>query len=134
MFFNSSLIEIPLDKEHLEIGDSVIAKYSDDNRWYRGVIMSFKITDEDTKKRRRSSLKERELEYEVLYIDFGSKEWVKMEKLRPVKETFFELPIETLPCCLADVDPIGKCFALAFSYPHSVYYVNVMQPLVSRFL
>ena len=47
-------------------------------------------------------------EYEIVHVDFGSSEWVKHDAIQPVVEKFFELPMETLPCCLADIEPMGE--------------------------
>ncbi|XP_057313217.1 uncharacterized protein LOC130654621 isoform X2 [Hydractinia symbiolongicarpus] len=74
------------------VGMCVVARFSVDNRWYRGIIVS---TNPD-----------KHIEYNVLHVDFGSSEWVTVEKLLPVYKVFCELPMETIPCCLADVEPL----------------------------
>ncbi len=83
----------------------MIVKFSEDKKWYRGVIKHFKVPDKGIARR---SITDDEFVYNVLHVDFGSSEWVGPSEIRPVVETFFELPIETLPCCLAGISPMGK--------------------------
>ena len=103
------LSEFPIPDTRLDIGNAVVVKYSEDGNWYRAVIKHLRIPDtgkDSYTEQPRSSGSQ--FEYEVLHVDFGSSEWVKHENIRPVVEKFFELPMATLPCCLADIEPMGK--------------------------
>ena len=46
--------------------------------------------------------------YNVLYVDYGNNAVVASSKILPVCDKFCELPMETIPCCLADVSPTSR--------------------------
>ena len=69
---------------------AVVARFSEDDKWYRALV----ITKRDGN------------EFNVLHVDFGSNEWTKEDCLLPICEQFCELPMETIPCCLADIQPL----------------------------
>ncbi|XP_064604917.1 uncharacterized protein LOC135470098 [Liolophura sinensis] len=72
--------------DELTIGFLCLAQFSDDDAWYRA-----KITDiEDD-------------QYQVLYVDFGNSEWRPESKIRALPETMLSLPVQYIPCCLADI-------------------------------
>ena len=72
----------------------MIAKYTPDNRWYRGLVVS---KDEELQDK-----------YNVLYVDFGNSDVVSIHDILPVCDEFCALPMETIPCCLADIDPLSR--------------------------
>ena len=101
-------LEFSVPENRLNIDNAVVVKYSEDGYWYRGVIKHLRIPNADeTSQREQPQSNANQFEYEVLHVDFGSSEWVKHENVRPVVEKFFQLPMETLPCCLADIEPMG---------------------------
>ena len=102
------LTDFPIPDHRLSIGDAVIVKFSLDECWYRGVIQNMRIPLVEDSPNDESRTYVNETKYEVFHIDFGSYEWVNHSKVRPVIDEFFELPMETLPCTLADVEPMGK--------------------------
>ncbi len=97
-----------MSKTRLDIGDAVITKFSEDGKWYRGVIKHLKIPESLKRKSESCVGEDEDFVYEVLHVDFGSSEWVNIFEVRPVVEKFFDLPMETLPCSLADIAPMGK--------------------------
>eukprot|EP00794_Sanderia_malayensis_P006037 gene6037-6738_t len=85
--------------DHLDVGNAVVAKFSEDANWYRGLVKNYR---EDINDKTKSSCRI----YEVFHVDFGSTEWLPATNVRPVAERFFQLPVGTLACCLADVQPM----------------------------
>ena len=92
-----------------------MVRFSEDDMWYRGVIMHIRIPEGNHSKRGKPISSYSEFEYYVLHVDFGSSEWVTASKVRPVADKFFDLPMETLLCCLADIQPMGKLVQRAFT-------------------
>jgi len=88
----------------LEEGVAVVAKYAEDERWYRALIVSKCQHEED-----------REDQYNVLYVDYGNSKPVSLHEILPVCQEFCELPMETIPCCLADVIPISRKLRIVVS-------------------
>jgi len=66
-------------------GDYSLAKFAEDNQYYRAVIRGF------TEKR----------EYRVFYIDYGNTEVVPLSYLAPIDEAFLQLPHQAKECALA---------------------------------
>ena len=107
--FLTDFSEFHIPEDHLNIGDAVVVKYSEDGCWNRGVIKHLRIPNtEEVSNAKQPRSPGSQFEYEVLHVDFGSTEWVKHENVRPVVEKFFQLPMETVPCCLADIKPMGE--------------------------
>lgn len=93
-------------------------QFSEDSCWYRGIIKRLRIPNKEDSPKADPQFPGSEFEYEVLHIDFGSIEWVKHSQVRPVVDKFFDLPIETLPCCLADIEPMGWLYLSRFNCSH----------------
>ncbi|CAF1017756.1 unnamed protein product [Didymodactylos carnosus] len=83
-------------KETLSLhqGDYCVAQYSQDKIFYRGRILDIK--------------KNPEIEYEVVFIDFGNSEWMRKENIRPMFKEFSFLPAQAIPCTLSKVMPLNS--------------------------
>ncbi|XP_074645053.1 uncharacterized protein LOC141901607 [Tubulanus polymorphus] len=67
-----------------------LAKFSIDNRWYRARVIC-----------------ERDGLYEVFFIDYGDKEFVKYEDILHLPAKYTILPMQAIECKLVSVDPKG---------------------------
>lgn len=85
-----------------EEGIAVVARFAEDNRWYRGLIVSQCNNNDDDGGESSEDC------YNVLYVDYGNNAVVQASKILPVCEEFCQLPMETIPCCLADVSPTSR--------------------------
>ncbi|XP_065066777.1 uncharacterized protein LOC135692541 isoform X2 [Rhopilema esculentum] len=101
-----SITEFKVPEEHLNIGNAVVVRFSEDGKWYRGVIKHLRIPQTGIDSASGTGSLACQFEYEILHVDYGSFEWVKHAEVCPVIEEFFELPMETLPCCMADIEPM----------------------------
>ncbi|XP_042309328.1 importin subunit alpha-4 isoform X2 [Sceloporus undulatus] len=71
-----------------------LAKYSEDNKWYRALIIS-----------KVNSTKE----VEVAYVDYGNKEHVSVENVRATKAEFLKLKAQAFRCSLYNlIQPKGQ--------------------------
>ena len=66
------------------------ALFDGDNKYYRALVLQ-----------RGKNM----TEYVVQFVDFGNKQTIRTNNLRLLKNSFVELPIQALPCCLIHVDP-----------------------------
>ena len=73
-----------------EVGMFVAAQYSGDDLWYRAVVTAVQKSD-----------------VEVCFVDYGNRELVPFSKLRQLNPEFAKLPVQAIPCCLAEVAPVG---------------------------
>ncbi|XP_078698177.1 RING finger protein 17-like isoform X3 [Branchiostoma floridae x Branchiostoma belcheri] len=71
--------------------DICCVKYSVDNRWYRGRVSSSKGNNS----------------FEIFHLDYGSREVVSVDNLRPLPEKFQYLPAFAICCHLANLVPAG---------------------------
>ncbi|GJD09244.1 Staphylococcal nuclease domain-containing protein 1 [Galdieria sulphuraria] len=78
--------EIPFSA--LKVGDKVAAKYSVDNRWYRGVI------------REKDALEEKLL---VQFVDYGNEEWIAYDEIRGLPISSQNIPTAAYCVSLKDV-------------------------------
>ncbi|XP_008114878.2 tudor domain-containing protein 6 [Anolis carolinensis] len=62
-----------------------LAKFSEDNKWYRALIIS-KVNSAE--------------EVEVVYVDFGNKEHVSLKDVRATKEEFMKMKAQAFRCSL----------------------------------
>ena len=69
------------------------AKFSGDDRFYRGLIL-------ETKKDEQKTL------VKVFYVDFGNSEWHPSDHVFYLPPQFLELPPQAIKCCLADIKPL----------------------------
>ena len=72
----------------LVIGELCLAKFSEDNSWYRAEVI--RLLD-------RGEL------VQVLFVDFGNSETVKSSSLLPINKNLFNLPLITFSCALYGV-------------------------------
>lgn len=79
-----------------KVDDPIAVFYFSDEMWYRALIRSL-----------RSGV-DNKIEYEVLYVDFGSSEWIYEENILPIVQRFCELPMEVIACSLADLKPCSN--------------------------
>ena len=84
------------------IGMAVVSRFSEDLSWYRAMIIDKEV--KETKEIIGSS--KHSVQYEVLHVDFGSREWIPEEEVLPIASKFCVLPRETVGCSLADVEPL----------------------------
>ncbi|GAB1597263.1 hypothetical protein Ahia01_000002700 [Argonauta hians] len=73
------------------VDELVAAKFSQDNQWYRGQIIS--ETSADT--------------YEVFFVDYGNSECVHKLQLQPFPSQFTQYPKQALHCYIANVSRIS---------------------------
>lgn len=62
-------------------------------------------------------------EVDVLYVDYGNRERVKVTQLRTLPENFKTLPAQAICCALAEVN---NCFALKKNNTFTYYYTYVV--------
>ncbi|KAJ8306560.1 hypothetical protein KUTeg_017105 [Tegillarca granosa] len=70
-----------------EIGLPCVAKYSEDELWYRAEILSFNG------------------EIEVQFVDYGNSDMVQKSAVKKVKKEFMTLPVQGIRCGLNGVKP-----------------------------
>ena len=68
-------------------GDFVLAKFADDGLWYRAEVIG--VDSDGTAK--------------VTFIDYGNQEVILPKDLMMCPENLLELPVQAIPCCLAEV-------------------------------
>ena len=73
------------------VGSTVVARFSDDNAWYRGVVNGF---DDD--------------KVNVMFVDFGNSDTVALSELRELENKFRQLPAHAVCCSLSGVCPLSK--------------------------
>ena len=78
------------------VGDFCCAKFSADGGWYRSLVL------------RSGDLGEKDMKFEVFYIDFGNIEQVNIGDLRELLPQFMVVPAQIVRCSLADVNPSIK--------------------------
>ena len=59
--------------------------------WYRGKILAHEGE-----------------EYDVFYVDYGDREWVKMEHLRAFPSRSLNIPFQAMECSLFGLKPKGE--------------------------
>ncbi|CAH1780075.1 unnamed protein product [Owenia fusiformis] len=57
--------------------------------WYRGVTLACRNS----------------IEFEVFFLDYGERSWVKKNDILPILDAHRELPFQAIECCIADVQP-----------------------------
>ncbi|XP_030411140.1 tudor domain-containing protein 6-like isoform X3 [Gopherus evgoodei] len=71
-----------------------LAKYSEDEKWYRALIISGECSTEQV---------------EVIYVDYGNKELVSVENLRSINANFLKLKAQAFRCSLYNlIQPNGQ--------------------------
>ncbi|XP_055085803.1 tudor domain-containing protein 1 [Periophthalmus magnuspinnatus] len=91
---------IPSATAHTPVVDEVCAvQFSCDMNWYRGLVQNL-AADQNSA--------------QVLYIDFGNKEKVPFERIKPLTAKLQQFGPCAIECCIAEVVPVadawsGKC-------------------------
>lgn len=93
-FFFSSDYYDDLDKsnqlmslENVSIGDFGVAKYSEDNRWYRARLI----------------MREGHEQIKIVFVDFGNIEIKSIKDFFPLYKSFTDLPAQAIACSLSEV-------------------------------
>lgn len=84
------------DTRTLGVGDYCCAKFERDKSWYRGKILEIKSLGPKGG---------RKWDFMVFYVDYGNTEWVLETNVKPLADTFFDLPAQALKCSLAHIHP-----------------------------
>ena len=80
----------------LEVRDACVARYAEDNLFYRAEIIS---TD------RSGSSPER---VKVRYVDYGNTDWVPLDAVYPIQPRLQTVPAQAVCCSLSNIEPIKK--------------------------
>ncbi|CAF4572589.1 unnamed protein product [Rotaria sp. Silwood2] len=78
---------IPL--ENIAIGDFGVAKYSEDNRWYRARLITSEGHDQ----------------IKIVFVDFGNIEIKSINEFFPIHKLFTDLPAQAIGCSLSEAFP-----------------------------
>jgi hypothetical protein len=73
--------------ENVSIGDFGVAKFSEDDRWYRARL----LTSEENNRIR------------IVFIDFGNIEIKFIEEFFPLDKLYTDLPAQAIACSLSEV-------------------------------
>ena len=73
--------------ENLSIGDFGVAKYSEDQRWYRARLI----------------LSQQDNQIRIVFIDFGNIETKFLDEFFPLYRSFTDLPAQVVACTLSEV-------------------------------
>ncbi|CAF1633629.1 unnamed protein product [Adineta ricciae] len=74
---------------NVSIGDFGVAKYSEDNRWYRARLLMCEENDQ----------------IRIVFIDFGNIETKDIQEFYPLDKLFTELPAQAIACTLSRAFP-----------------------------
>lgn len=87
-FYNSSrAAPVP----SVQTGMMVIAQFSEDEAWYRGVVRGLSSNDAD-----------------VEFVDFGNSDKVPIASLRQIEKQFSNIPAQAVRCSLTGVRPLTQ--------------------------
>ncbi|CAF1028667.1 unnamed protein product [Adineta steineri] len=78
---------IPL--QNISIGDFGVAKYSEDNRWYRARLLMCEEHDQ----------------IRIVFIDFGNIETKYLNQFYPLDKLYTDLPAQAIACSLSEAFP-----------------------------
>ncbi|XP_052057954.1 uncharacterized protein LOC127698468 isoform X6 [Mytilus californianus] len=84
--------ELNLDKPEIQM--PCIAKFSEDEQWYRAEILNIKGDD-----------------LEVLFVDYGNTETVSKLSAKSIKTQYYSMPIQGIKCLLNNVKPNGNSWS-----------------------
>ncbi|NXJ76163.1 TDRD1 protein, partial [Trogon melanurus] len=96
---------------HPAAGSLCCAQFTEDNLWYRGVVIAY--VSEDT--------------VLVGYIDYGNFEALPLTRLRPMTPRLMDLPAQAIRCALAGVKPaVGAWTSKAISFMNQLVKDKVL--------
>lgn len=84
------------------VGEHCCARFSEDGRWYRGLVTSLRRTVDE-----KEGSQHGVLDVQVFHVDFGSSEWVSVGDVKPLVAKFSSLPGQVVKCRLANLKPEG---------------------------
>ncbi|XP_033644665.1 tudor domain-containing protein 6-like [Asterias rubens] len=73
------------------LGSPCVAKFSDDEQWYRATVVA-----------------EKEDSADVFFVDYGNKESIPRDNMRAMTDAFSSLPAQTLKCALARIPDVSS--------------------------
>lgn len=86
----------PTGSPHKPVVDEVCAvQYSCDMSWYRGLVQKLEAD-----------------QAHILYIDFGNKEMVPFERIRPLTSKLLEYGPCAMECCVTEVVPAAEAWSI----------------------
>lgn len=88
-YYNNEENKILHTLKNITIGQTVAAKFSFDNCWYRAEITDCSDNGQ----------------YTVLFLDYGDYEDMNAEDIRELRTDFLSLRLQAIECCLANVKP-----------------------------
>ncbi|XP_052780968.1 uncharacterized protein LOC128217691 isoform X2 [Mya arenaria] len=94
---------------HPKAGSVCLARFSKDTYYYRAYILQTYIAGSDTTVS----------EVDVLYVDYGNRERLRVTALRPLPGMFTLLPTQAICCALAEVMPGNRYCEWAESSTHT---------------
>lgn len=87
--------------ENLSIGDFGVAKYNEDDRWYRARVIAHGENEQIS----------------IVFIDFGNMGTIFNDEFYPLDRSFAELPAQAVACTLSEVTQhIETLFSMIISY------------------
>ncbi|KAL9974651.1 hypothetical protein ACROYT_G011712 [Oculina patagonica] len=86
---NFGVSRVNLEGTEITIGSLCVAKFSEDDLWYRARVLGSRPDNE----------------YDVFYVDFGDREWVTADRIVPAWTSILQLPLQAIECSLVNVDP-----------------------------
>ncbi|XP_071784345.1 uncharacterized protein [Asterias amurensis] len=95
----------------LKEGCLCAAKYTVDGTWYRARILDIQDDIEDAKSSDEGgapSTSEKAIPHkkvQLFYVDYGNREWLAADAIKPLQSSFYDLPAQVIKCCLAHIYP-----------------------------
>ncbi|XP_068758689.1 uncharacterized protein [Montipora capricornis] len=84
-----------------QVGDYCCARFSEDGRWYRGLVTNFRRVQEEKKGPPNGE----SVDFQVFHLDFKSSEWVSPENVKQLEARFLSLPGQVVRYRLANLKP-----------------------------
>ena len=89
---NQYCMAVSIPTPTLQPGQECCAQFSQDSTWYRARVLECLPSGQ----------------VGVQYVDFGNSELLKPDKIRPMKDDFFQLPAQALKLSLANIRPVHQ--------------------------
>lgn len=96
---NSGVDKVESEECEVSIGSFCVAKFSEDDVWYRGLVMGSRPGNE----------------YDVFFVDFGDQEWVTGDKIISAWSSILQIPLQAVECSLGNVQASGNDWSDASS-------------------